>query len=152
MDTPNNVEQVHSIDQVPSVTQPVSPPTTSPDSGTNLGAPAPGPGMSKKALIIILISAFVLAGISYGGIWYWQNQQVAQEVAPTFTPQPSVSATLDATADWKTYTNTQYGFEFKYPDNRFSILASGSSVFLITPTSQEKVLRVSSIPHAPAKK
>ncbi len=51
----------------------------------------------------------ILGGVVYAGIWYWQNQQVAQEVVPTLTPR------ADVTADWKTYTNTQYGFEFKYP-------------------------------------
>ena len=55
---------------------------------------------------VILI---LLALGSYAGLLYWQNQIDTQEVPPAFTPR------AEETADWKTYTNTQYGFEFKYP-------------------------------------
>jgi len=59
---------------------------------------------------VALVAIIILAGASYGAIWWWWGrQQIAQEVVPTFTPR------TDETADWKTYTNTQYGFEFKYP-------------------------------------
>ena len=68
--------------------------------------------LNKKFAITFVILSLLGAG-AYAGIWYWQDQQVAQEVVPTFTPRPST--TPDPTADWKTYTNTQYGFEFKYP-------------------------------------
>ena len=61
----------------------------------------------------VIVGLLVLGSGAYAGIWYWQNQQVANEVAPTFTPRPS--ALPDPTAGWKTYTDTQYGFEFKYP-------------------------------------
>src|SRR3989344_386427 len=38
----------------------------------------------------ITLATLLLLGIgAYAGIWYWQNQQVVQEVAPTFTPRPS---------------------------------------------------------------
>ena len=60
----------------------------------------------------------VLGAGAYAGIWYWQNQQAAQEIVPTFTPRPSVSVTpTPDTSTWKTYTNTQYGFEIKYPND-----------------------------------
>ncbi len=83
-------------------------------------APTPPPKhfLNKKFAITFVILILLGAG-AYAGIWYWQNQQVAQEVAPTFTPRPS--ATADPTADWKTYTNTQYGFEVKYPLDWFHV-------------------------------
>ena len=39
----------------------------------------------------------------------------------TVTPTPTKTATPtpDETANWKTYTNTKYGFEFKYPATLF---------------------------------
>ena len=67
--------------------------------------------LNKKFAITFIILALLGAG-AYAGIWYWQKQQLAQEVVPTFTPRPT-----DPTSDWKTYTNTQYGFSFQYPSN-----------------------------------
>ena len=66
----------------------------------------------NKKFIITFVILLLLGGGAYAGIWYWQKQQVAQEVVPTFTPR--ASALPDSTADWKTYTNTRYGFELKY--------------------------------------
>jgi len=34
---------------------------------------------------------------------------------PTFTPPPASTATPTVPADWLTFTNTTYGFQFKYP-------------------------------------
>lgn len=69
-----------------------------------------------KNTIIWLLVTVVLIG---GGVWYWQSQQV---VAPVVSNIPSTTPTqmedgveMDPTANWKTYTNTKYGFEFKYP-------------------------------------
>ena len=75
-------------------------------------APEPKHFLNKKFVVTFVVLLLLGSG-AYVGIWYWQNQQVAQEVVPTFTPRASVTA--DPTADWKTYTNAQYGFEFKYP-------------------------------------
>lgn len=62
-------------------------------------------------LIGVIVLLLVLGSGVYAGIWWWGNQQTAQEVMPTFTPRPTPD-----TSTWKTYANTRYGFEFKYPD------------------------------------
>ena len=88
----------------------------------NNSAPPPTPQYSlpehkhflNKKFAITFVILLLLGGSAYAGIWYWGNQQVANEVAPTFTPR--ASALPDSTADWKTYTNTKYGYSFKYPD------------------------------------
>ncbi len=59
---------------------------------------------STPKFIALVIFLLVLAGGAYSAIWWWGKQQVV-------VPSP----TLDLIADWQTYTNTQYGFEFKYP-------------------------------------
>jgi len=60
---------------------------------------------------VALIIAIVLIGAgAYGAIWWWGNQNSNPPIGGAIP-----SATPDPTADWKTYTNTQYGFEFKYP-------------------------------------
>ncbi|GEM_PF-6449547 len=65
----------------------------------------------KPKFIGVIVLLLVLGAGAYSAMWYWQNQQVAQEVAPTFTPRP------DEIASWQTYHNDQYGFEFKYPSD-----------------------------------
>ncbi len=59
---------------------------------------------------IILIAAYFIAA-QRTGMWPFVSAELV------VTPFPSPSATPDVTANWKTYTNTQYGFEFKYPTN-----------------------------------
>ena len=71
--------------------------------------------LNKKFIVTFVILLLLGVG-TYGGIWYWGKQQYTfEDMNPvfTFTPRPSVAA--DPTADWKTYTNTQYGFTVKYP-------------------------------------
>lgn len=78
--------------------------------------------MKHKILGIIFLVLAAAAIVS--GIYYWQTAN------QTFAPLPIHK---DATANWKTYTNTQYGFELKYPSEGKVV---GSSVF---PNAQELV-------------
>ena len=67
--------------------------------------PMPTKHFTPKFIGVILILVALGAGASYG-IWWWGNQNSQVAVLP---------ATPDPTANWKTYTNTEYGFEVKYP-------------------------------------
>jgi hypothetical protein len=93
------------------------------------------PPKSKRKFVIIgiVIAALLLiAGSSFAAYHYIkkpQKQKVActQEIrvcpdgsnvgrtGPNCSFAPCPTTTPDPTASWKTYTNTQYGFEFKYP-------------------------------------
>lgn len=55
-----------------------------------------------------VVGLLILGGVASAGLWYWGDMNKGA-VAPTFTPR------ADETAGWKTYTNAEYGFEFKYP-------------------------------------
>lgn len=78
-------------------------------------------GISK--VFIIIIVALISAGIAGAGVWYWQQQELKKiekslktgVTKPKTTPTTSPSASPDETADWKTYTNKDYGFSLKYP-------------------------------------
>jgi len=56
-------------------------------------------------VIIIIVAAVVL----FGGIFTYQY----------FSAKANNIQTTDQTVGWKTYTNTQYGFEVQYPPNGF---------------------------------
>lgn len=72
-------------------------------------------------LIIIIILIIALLGSL--GFVFWQNFiQTKTSNTPTTstvstTASTSTPATTDPTAGWKTYTNSNYKFTFKYPTN-----------------------------------
>jgi|SRR3989344_2351661 len=84
-------------------TQPQEQPLT-PQSEFQPGQFQPEHKPLSKKFIITIVGVLVLAGAVYGGIWWWNKSEV---VVPTPTPDP--------TANWQTYRNEEYGFEFKYP-------------------------------------
>lgn len=55
----------------------------------------------NSKIIKIVIFSILLGGIVYGGYWYWQKS----------------NQVVDETANWETYRNEEYGFEFKYPSS-----------------------------------
>lgn len=85
--------------------------------------------MKKIFNIIIVIFIALLAG---AGAYYYVDEQARldkedlnkqitdlnkqlSDLKASPSSSPSVSTTADPTANWKTYTNTKYGFSFKYP-------------------------------------
>lgn len=96
----------------PAPPQPVVPPTP---------VIVPQPKPSKFPIILLsILSLLSLSGLAY---FYLQTQSLKQQLttqslpAPTTTMQPSPTSTssADPTTNWKTYSNTGYGFSFKYP-------------------------------------
>lgn len=79
----------------------------------------PGPHQSKLPLVLLLI--FLLFLFGFGGFLLGKYLSVPQNIPamPTLGSKPTVIPTTasDETANWKTYTNQDYGLEFKYPSN-----------------------------------
>ena len=68
------------------------------------------PVLNHKVLYTVL--GVLLLVLIAGSYFWWQEikkSEISQE-APTLRSEQS-----DVPSDWKTYTNTDYGFEFKYP-------------------------------------
>lgn len=65
--------------------------------------------------ILGVVFLLAVAGAAVAGVYYWQTvRNIPQSVTlPVHTEK------VDPTANWKTYTNDQYGFEFKYPANLY---------------------------------
>ncbi len=88
------------------------------------------PRQSDKNIWIYLFIGLVIVGGAFGFGW-WQGRGSVPELTPTPTPTPTISPTSQATptpsagstgsgqvpANWKTYRNDEYGFEFRYPVN-----------------------------------
>jgi hypothetical protein len=83
-------------------------------------------------VLLIIFTATVFLAI---GFWAGTGNKTSSTIptppvppVPTLSANPSVTftATADATASWKTYTNETYGFSFKYP-NDWTFSESSSS-------------------------
>lgn len=92
------------------------------------------PGKAFLKVLFLFILALILAAVVLVGsgikiirkeslldLWLARNQ------APTPTVIIEPTPTPDPTADWKTYTNTKYGFSFKYPNEVINIGSTTSS-------------------------
>lgn len=80
-------------------------------------------------LIIVIVAILALGG----GVFYYLNKPIklnyyVHPVATTTSTVISISTSTNNTVDWKTYTDTQYGFEFKYPPT-FEILQVQTEAF-----------------------
>lgn len=89
---------------------------------------------SKKTnFLVILLSTLLIISVVISGFFAFQTQKLVKELTllrteptPMATVEPTTEAvatnslkTVDPTADWKVYTNTMYGFSFKYPSDKF---------------------------------
>jgi len=85
-----------------------------------------------KKLLLIVPAFVLLAAACNQQPAVQQNTQTSnpppqqQTTPPAQTPTPTPTP-KDETADWKTYTNAQYGFEFKYPSTLDSIVVNVTS-------------------------
>src|SRR3989344_379399 len=81
--------------------------------------------MAKEKEVSTLIGIIIIVAvaiIAFGGVFGYQylikpnNQSQNQNQQPVTSNQPVDNAqSVDQTAEWKTYTNNEHGFEIKYP-------------------------------------
>jgi hypothetical protein len=66
--------------------------------------------------MVAAVAIFILLSLGMIIFLYYQNQKL-KDLLATYqaTPSPIPTATADPTASWKTYVDTKYGFELKYP-------------------------------------
>jgi len=69
----------------------------------------------KKFLLIVSIVLLLAAACNQQPVVQQNTQTPVQPAQNQPTPQAEQTKPTDATANWKTYTNTKYGFELQYP-------------------------------------
>lgn len=69
--------------------------------------------------VMAVAAVLLISGLSFGAYQFGKNQTPSSPIVEPPTLSPTVSSPssnpADPTANWKTYTNTKYGFSFKYP-------------------------------------
>jgi hypothetical protein len=87
---------------------------------SQIATPQPQKSMVLPIVITVIITSLVLVAGFFGYQYFQMKKQNATltEPAPTVLPttQPT-SLTNSVPVDWKTYTNTKYIYQFKYPQN-----------------------------------
>jgi hypothetical protein len=89
---------------------------------SNSQVPENQPVKSKKETggLTVILSVFLLVATAIAALLLYQNQKLIKEIKEyqvnSVVQSPTPMATSDPTANWKTYTNTKEGVEFKYPE------------------------------------
>lgn len=77
--------------------------------------PSPNRSWLKWVVLVVLVTL-----LSSGGTYFVLNQTKKQPPpTPAIVQTPSPTPTPDPTANWKTYTDINEGFLFKYPEERY---------------------------------
>lgn len=95
--------------------------------------------MQKGQILIWIIVGSLLIALA-GGAYYLGRStspkpQATPVVSQTPQPTPSPSSSPDETANWKTYTNSKYGYSVKYPPNLETSETPFSALFNTIQTS-----------------
>lgn len=79
--------------------------------------PIKGPEKPKAVTpwLFLVFIIVVLAGISFFSWNYFQNKKTVTTVNPVAKVETKVTPPVISSADWKKYTNEQYGYSVKYP-------------------------------------
>lgn len=99
------------------------------------------PKNTWKIVALVIVGILVLGGVVWGGYYWWQNRSgnsvvctqdakqcpdgsYVSRTGPNceFAACPSINP--NPTADWQTYRNEKYGFEFRYPKEWDNIVES----------------------------
>jgi hypothetical protein len=99
------------------MTEPMPQPPTIPQMKTQESIVSPSPKKPCCKPIIWFGIGVIITALIGGGVWFFLNMNNSQPISINPSPVASASAILDATAGWKTYTNSDYGFSFRYPQS-----------------------------------
>lgn len=102
------------------------------------------PKLLSHKLLIILIFLFLSISIGFGWFVYQEFKNPPQETQTQASPEPKIiipSPTPDPTADWKTFQNNDFSFE--YPIDwiqELNVIKATDSGIIIYPVSKNETL------------
>lgn len=120
----------------------------------------------KKGFIVPVLLAIIALLVIGGGVYVYQNKkaeaptvvdtgieqsdQIQQQTNTKPSPvntQTNNSLSQSDTSDWKTYTNSEYGFELKYPNDwKFSTYFLNADGFFFTENKAKDPLSLVILP------
>jgi len=68
-----------------------------------------------KIIMFLILGIFLFTGLVFASYLLASNKQA--QPTPTSSPLTLPTSTPDPTTNWKTYTDTKYGFSMKYPED-----------------------------------
>lgn len=98
-------------------------------------------GKSRShAFLLILTALLILAGIF--GVWYFSQPSLDEDIGTVTSSTNQFADSATSMAGWKTYTNAEYGFEFKYPNDWEFIEDVKKQQPLLKLTSPETIIAI----------
>ncbi|HBP00767.1 MAG TPA: hypothetical protein DD454_00925 [Candidatus Moranbacteria bacterium] len=104
---------------------------------------------TKKGNVAVIALIVAVVAVSAGVIGYMfakktQAPEIVKDPAGPPSPKTELAQPADETADWQTYRNEEYGFEFKYPINWMLSEDKGNNfdlpiVDIVSPETQELI-------------
>lgn len=76
--------------------------------------------MKKSTIFFLVLIAFLFVSLLFSLYLNFNKSPTAS--IPTPTPDIIPTETIDSTADWKTYNNTEYGYSFRLPNDWGDVL------------------------------
>ncbi|CAN5464293.1 hypothetical protein BH10BAC1_BH10BAC1_19130 [soil metagenome] len=86
----------------------------------------------KNKFLILATLTIILLFVFYGGVYYLQNKPKPTKQDPKEVGLTSEFPSLPKqdTYNFKTYNNTKYGFEFKYPTDGYKLFESEDNSYV----------------------
>lgn len=86
-----------------------------------------------------IISLLIVVGLIIGGVFAYIYFSKSQNPMTNVQSNSNIQNPNTETADWKTYRNNEYGFEFKYPKEWAIAEERGEDYFLVLIGKQEPI-------------
>lgn len=87
-------------------------------------------------LLPLLLIGIIIIAVGYGAYYFGKNSNTP--LLTKSSPEPEGMMENDETSDWRTYTNTEWGYSIKYPEGgKTANIADGNTAIGALPSSRQ---------------